>query len=218
MSAKRAQKRMRGRGGFTMIELMVSITALAVVLTMLYGAAATMANLAGTQDSLVMLNQEARQAMNTITRNLRMATTASVVTPDGGGGFAPLTNVPVTQLQYRRVADMDGNGVALNQDMTLGLTQPFLITRDVNDANGDGRTLTQLVRIDQNTGAVVEVLANHVSPVVATGDFYDASNGGVLFRALGGGAIQVTLIMRHQPSPTSPMMVVRLDEVVTPRN
>lgn len=212
------KKRTRREGGFTLIELMVSMAALAIAMTMLYGAAASMASIAGTQDSLVMLNQEARQAMNTITRNLRMATTTSILVPDGGGGFAPLTNVPATQLQYQRVDDMDGNGVALNQDLSVGLTQPFLITRDLNDLNGDGLTLTQLVRIDQTTNQIVEVLANHVSPVVATGNFYDAANGGLLFQNIGGGAIQVTLIMRHQPSPTSPTMVVRLDEVVSPRN
>lgn len=206
----------KASGGFTLIELMVSMAALMMILGMLYGAAFAMAKAAGTQDSLIMLNQEARVAMDSAVRNLRMSPANGVLGWDGTA-FSPLGNAPVTAIQYRRVADMDGNGVAVNQDLSLGLTPPFQLTRDLNDANQDGLTNTQLVRLDQN-GNVVEVLANHLSPPMATGGFYTAPNGGFEVRNVGGGSIQITLIMRHRPDPASPMMVVRLDEVVSPRN
>lgn len=213
----RAEAQRKRTGGFTLIELMVSLAALMMVLGMLYTAAFAMTRAAGTQDSLIMLNQEARLGMQTIVRNLRQAQWDSVQTDAGGGNFVALGNAPVTNLRFRRAADMDGNGVALNQDMSLGVTQPFMLTRDLNDANGDGLTNTQLVRMDQN-GNVVEVLCNHISPPVATADIYNAPNGGLIFQSIGPGTIQVTLIMRHRPDPSSPMMVVRLDEVVSPRN
>ncbi len=208
--------RMRGRAGFTLIEVSMAITVLSVILMMLYGAAWAMLKTARTQDSLVMLNSEARQAMSTIVRNLRQSDATTLLT-NNGGAFVAMGGNAVTNIQFQRVEDIDGNGNALDAAMDLELSQPFWITRDTNDANNDGQTLTQLVRLDQN-GAVVEVIANHISPAVVTGDMYDATNGGMLFQDIGGGAIQVTLILRHRADPTLPMMVVRLDEVVSPRN
>ena len=201
--------------GFTLLEAALATSILAIMLTMLYGAAWAMMKTARTQDSVVMLNSEARQAMTSIVRNLRQSQATSLLT--NNGGFVALGNAPVTNVQFMRVADVDGNGSAVNLNFDVETTGPFWITRDTNDANGDGQTLTQLVRIDQN-GQVVEVMANHISPVVVTGDMYSAPNGGVLFQNIGGGNIQVTLILRHRADANLPMMVVRLDEVVSPRN
>jgi prepilin-type N-terminal cleavage/methylation domain-containing protein len=210
------RKPMRNRAGFTLLEITMAMTVLTIILGMLYGAAWAMMKTARTQDSLVMLNSEARQAMSSIVRNLRQADATTILT-NNGGGFAAMGPNAQTNIQFRRVEDLDGNGNALNAAMNVELTPPFWITRDVNDANGDGLTLTQLVRIDQ-AGQVVEVLSNHISPPMATGDMYSAPNGGAIFQDIGGGAIQVTLILRHRADPNLPMMVVRMDEVVSPRN
>lgn len=214
MEGKREGK--RGRAGFTLIEVTMAMTVLTIILTMLYGAAWAMMKTARTQDSLVMLNSEARQAMSSIVRNLRQADAATIQS-NGGGGFAAMGANAQTNIQFQRVEDLDGNGNALNAAMNVEFTTPFWITRDTADANGDGQTLTQLVRINQ-AGQVVEVLSNHISPVVVTGDMYSTPNGGVLFQDIGGGNIQVTLILRHRADVNLPMMVVRLDEVVSPRN
>jgi hypothetical protein len=154
--------------------------------------------------------------MSTIVRNLRQADDATILT-NNGGGFVALGAGAATNIQFQRAEDVDGNGNSLDVNYNLELSQPFWITRDTNDANGDGQTLTQLVRLDQ-AGQVVEVIANHISPVVVTGDMYSAPNGGVLFQDIGGGNIQVTLILRHRADVNLPMMVVRMDEVVSPRN
>ena len=209
-------KSQRGEAGFTLIEITMTLAALLVIVGALYGIAMGMVTAAKTQDSLIMLRQESRLAMQSIVQNLRMAQAASLQT-NAGGGFAPLDNNPTTNLSYRRVADMDGNGNALNQDLTLGLTPALWYTLDLNDANGDGQTATQLVQLRQD-GTVARVLANHISPVVVRNDFYNTPLGGLVFQDVGGGTIQVTLIMRHQPDPTGPTMVTRLDELVSPRN
>ena len=209
-------KSQRGEAGFTLIEITMTLAALLVIVGALYGIAMGMVTAAKTQDSLIMLRQESRLAMQSIVQNLRMAQAASLQT-NAGGGFVPLDNNPTTNLSYRRVADMDGNGNALNQDLTLGLTPALWYTLDLNDANGDGQTATQLVQLRQD-GTVARVLANHISPVVVRNDFYNTPLGGLVFQDVGGGTIQVTLIMRHQPDPTGPTMVTRLDELVSPRN
>ena len=206
----------RGNAGFTLIEITMTLAALLIIVGALYGIAMGMVTAAKTQDSLIMLRQESRLAMQAIVQNIRMAQAASLQT-NAGGGFAPLDNNPTTNLSYRRVADMDGNGNALNQDLTLGLTPALWYTLDLNDANGDGQTVTQLVQLRQD-GTVARVLANHISPVVITNDFYNTPIGGLVFQDVGGGTIQVTLIMRHQPDPMGPIMVTRLDELVSPRN
>jgi len=206
----------RGNAGFTLIEITMTLAALMIIVGALYGIAMGMVTAAKTQDSLIMLRQESRLAMQGIVQNIRMAQAASMQT-NTAGAFIPLDGNPTTNLSYQRVADMDGNGVALNQDLSLGLTAPLWFTRDLNDANGDGQTLTQLVQLRQD-GTVARVLANHISPVVVRNDFYNTPLGGLVFQDVGGGTIQVTLIMRHQPDPRGPTMVTRLDELVSPRN
>lgn len=214
MEGRTIQKRYRR--GFTLLEAAIATSVLTVMLTTIYGAAWAMLKTARTQDSLVMLNSEARQAMSIITRNLRQAQGTSILS-NNGGVFAAMGGIAQTNIQFRRVEDVDGNGSALDVNYDMETTGPFWITRDTNDANGDGQTLTQLVRLNAG-GQVVEVIANHISPVVVTATMYSAPNGGVLFQDIGGGNIQVTLILRHRADVNLPMMVVRLDEVVSPRN
>lgn len=211
-----AQVRRKGNEGFTLVELAITMGALTIISAAMYGIAMGMVTAAKTQDALITLRQESRLAMQSIVQNVRSSQASSLQT-NLGGGFVDLDNNPTSNLQFRRVDDIDGNGTALNQDLSMGLTQQFWYTVDTNDVNGDGQTITQLVQMRQD-GTVGRVLANHVSPVVRTADFYDTPLGGVVFQDVGGGSIQVTLIMRYQPDPTGPMMVTRLDELVTPRN
>lgn len=213
---KKRETKLKRNGGFTLVEVTMATSAMMVVLGMMYGAALAMARSARTEDSVVMLNAEARTAMQSIVRNLRQAQ-ATTITTEAGGVFAALGAGAVTNVQFARVTDLDGNGNALDIDLDLETDGPFRIVTDTNDANGDGLTTTQLVRLDA-AGTVVEVVANHLSPAVVTADIYSAPQGGILFQDIGGGSIQVTLILRHRADVELPMMVVRLDEVVTPRN
>ncbi len=209
------KNKMTRTGGFTLVELMAASSVLMILLAMLYGSAITMAQTVRQEDSAVTLNSEARQAMEVIARNLRQSQLSGLTTT-AGGVAAALGNGAVTNIGFRRVADVDGNGNALNAAMALETVGPFRLTVDTNDANADGLTTTQLVRLDAANN-VIEVVANHISPVLVTGDFYSAPQGGIVFQNIGG-SIQVTLILRHQADVNLPMMVVRLDEVVTPRN
>jgi len=213
---KKRDANMKRNDGFTLVEVTMATSAMMVVLAMMYGAALAMARSARTEDSVVMLNAEARTAMQSIVRSLRQAQ-ATTLTTEAGGVFSALGAGAVTNVQFARVTDLDGNGNALDIDLDLETDGPFRIVADTNDANGDGLTTTQLVRLDA-AGTVVEVIANHLSPAVVTADLYSAPQGGILFQDIGGGSIQVTLILRHVADVELPMMVVRLDEVVTPRN
>lgn len=211
------RKNMRRNGGFTLLELSMAMAALTIILAMLYSISFAMVRTVKTTDSSIMLKQEARLAMQSIVQNLRMSQNTSLNTDAGGGAFGPIGAAPVTNLQFRRVADLNGNTVALNQDLSLGLLPPMQYVVDTNDINGDGQTVTQLIQLRQD-GTIARVLANHISPVMVRPDFYNAPNGGLIFQNVGGGSVQVTLIMRHQPDPTGPVMVARLDEIVAPRN
>src|SRR5690606_12547026 len=119
-------------------------------------------------------------------------------TLDAGGNPVPLGGGPVTSIVYQRPDDLDGNGNALDAAMNLELRPARIFTIDTNDANGDGRTVTQLVELNAD-GSFRRVLCNNVSPAVAPqggAGFYDAPLGGLTFQQVGGG-IQITLIQRR---------------------
>lgn len=168
---------------------------------------------------MIDLRDQGRTAMSDITRRLRMSQASGLRTVDADGNFVALGNNPVTSIVYQMATDADGNGVAVSQDMSLGLTPQRIFALDTNDANGDGRTITQLVEL-QADGTFIRVLSNNISPVVATADagpYYGAPAGGLVFQDVGTG-IQVTLILRKRADGVGPTMVTRLDQIVSPRN
>jgi prepilin-type N-terminal cleavage/methylation domain-containing protein len=74
-------RRGTGQGGFTLVELLVAISVLAVVLTMLYGAFESLGGtVEGATDRIVNLD-EARLLMDTMTKDLRTAVSLSATIP-----------------------------------------------------------------------------------------------------------------------------------------
>jgi hypothetical protein len=133
--------------------------------------------------------------------------------------------LPGPTITYRRAEDLDGNGTAVDVGGFLELGPLKTIQRDVGDANGDGRTTTQLVVIE---GTDVTVLANGLlenEDVNANGILEaseDGNNNGVLERGVWfepfGAGIRITLQAQRSPGPRSPVMTSQLVEIVVPRN
>lgn len=204
--------------GFTMIELMVAMAVATVIIGMLYTINFGMLRLVRTQDAQITMMEEGRNAMRVMTSNLRMSSYGWMQATNGGV-VGPLTGGTYTDLQYQRPDDLDGNGNAVNAAFALELRPTRIFAVDNADANGDGRTVTQLVELNAD-GSFRRVLTNNLSPAIAPGGgagFYDAPQGGFVITDTGAG-LQITLIMRRLSMGGGPTIVARLDEFVIPRN
>jgi prepilin-type N-terminal cleavage/methylation domain-containing protein len=113
---------MRGRQqGFTMIELMVALSVTTIIVGVLYSLSFSMMSSVRSQDAQITMMEEGRNAMQSISRNLRMSSFGWIQTLDAGGNPVPLGGGPVTSIVYRRPDDLDGNGNALDAAMNLEL-------------------------------------------------------------------------------------------------
>lgn len=202
------------RRGFTLLELTMSIAILSIVSGMLFVLANTMHNASLAQDAKMSTHDEARNAMMRISRELRNAQQGSVVVGANGAS-----------IQYRTPADADDNGVPVDAGGFLELGPVRTIQRDIADANGDGRTNTQVIL---NTGVQVVVLANDV-PVSEDannnavldggedGNFNLRLDRGLVFERVGTG-VRVTVQSMRQGGPETQPMISTMSEIVTPRN
>lgn len=218
------------RAGFTLLELMVVASILTIVSGMIYALAADTTRAVLTQESKIVVRDDARIAMQQITRSLRMAIRRTIV--DAADNVTQLDDVlpPVVgSISFRTVADVDEslpgepmppNGLPVNRDLSIGMSGLYTLTLDYKDSNGDGKGDTQLVLLEDDVFS--RVIANNVSPPFPSPDglpnYYDAPLGGVTFRDLGRGQILVTVITRRRAGPFGPEVVARLDQIVTPRN
>ena len=95
----------RSEDGFTLIELIVSMSVMMVLLAVTFSAVMASNNAVATTSQQQGLNEEARQAINRMARDLRQATkVTTAVNPDGPAFSATgLTAI-------RLAADFDGDG------------------------------------------------------------------------------------------------------------
>ena len=202
--------------GMTLIELMIVVAILASVLGLLFVLGDNLQRSVAAQEAKVTTQDDVRLAMQRIMLELRQSARASIT----------WNTMPNSAITYQRAEDLDGNGTAVDIGGFLELGPQRTIQRDVNDANGDGRTTTQLVMIE---GAVATVLANGLledEDVNANG-ILEASedingNGalerGVWFEPFGVGGVRITLQAQRSPGPRNPVMTSQLVEIVVPRN
>ncbi len=174
---------------------------LTVVSLILYEVNNTMVRTALHQESMTTLRDEARNSLMQMSRFLRMAETTTIVTTAG----AAVGTTPVDNIQFQAVHDTDGNGNAINADFSLGLAPAVRFRVDTTDANGDGKTTTQLVQTN-TAGTVVRILTNHLNP-----------NGGVQFSRTNSG-IQISLVLLYPSGALRPPAYVRMDQSVAVRN
>lgn len=206
---------MNAKHGFTLLELMIVVAVLTIVMGLLSGLALNVQSAAGAQEARIAGQDQVRNATQWLMRELRQATAATL----NANAF------PVTSITYRRAADLDGNGTAVDAGYSLETTPVRTISRDAADANGDGRRLDQLVMIQGNR---VTVLANNLLPdedtsgnnALNAGEDRNANNvldRGLLFQQVGGG-VQVTIQCMHRPSPREPQQLSTMRFIVVPRN
>lgn len=192
--------------GFTLLEAMIVTMVLTTVSLALYNINLAMTRAAVHQEHRTTLQDEGRTAMQYMVRRIRMADSGTMETKvDGSTSLTTLGAGETTNVTFQAVADMDGNGVAINADYTMGLTDLMSIGPDYLDANGDGFYEEQLVHLD-NSGNVVRVLTNHL-----------ADGGGFTLQRTFGG-IMINMVLVHQGNGTVSPTVVRMSRLVTARN
>jgi prepilin-type N-terminal cleavage/methylation domain-containing protein len=191
--------------GFTLLEMMVTMSILTVVMLGMYSLNDSMTRSSMQQESLAMLRDEGRLSLQYMTRLMRMAQSGTLRSEDGGEGAVMLGTQSVQSIQFQIVASMDGNVTTINQDFTVGLSPVMEFTPDFDDANEDGFTSTQLVHLDAD-GSVVRVLTNHLNP----------DGGFACIRTAGG--LQLSLVLFDAGNSGRQPVTKRLDQVFAVRN
>lgn len=135
--------------GFTLLEVMTASAILSVLLLTLYGLSEAFAGTAQVQRAKIQGNEEARRGVQVVLPLVRMASRDTV----------NWNQLPGPVLTFRAADDLDGNGTAVNVGARLELGAAITVGPDLQDANEDGVTATQLVMVQ---GDVVTVLANHL--------------------------------------------------------
>ncbi|HNR30828.1 MAG TPA: prepilin-type N-terminal cleavage/methylation domain-containing protein [Candidatus Hydrogenedentes bacterium] len=205
---------MRNRG-MTLIEVMFATAIFTVVMGTVFGLALSFGETATVQNAKATAHDEARRALLVLIPDLHQAARLSV-------NWAEL---PGERLSYRVATDLDGNGTAVDVNGNIELTSPRVVSRDLEDLNGDGLTAGQLIVV---SGGAMRVLANDVSPESeqpnAEGVFGDAedTNGngrmdrGIWFEPWGRG-LRVTIQTQGLDRRGRPIRAT-LQEIVFPRN
>lgn len=188
-----------GRRGFTLLEVMISVSILTAVTGILFALALGLAQAAQVQEARITASDDARSGMVFVTRILRQASVQSIA----------WNTLPADTLSFRAAADVSGNGLAVDQDVNLELGPVLTISRDLNDLNNDGLTDTQLIITD---GTQTRVITNGLTPAGAAG-----ANRGLWFESTGRGIRVLIETQRNSDSRGRPVNT-RLVETVVPRN
>jgi prepilin-type N-terminal cleavage/methylation domain-containing protein len=201
--------------GMTLLEVMISLTIFTVVMGMLFLISTTLSSASASQDARTYTQDEARNAMQVIIRELRQAQSSSI-------NWAGL---PAARITYRVATDVDGNGTAVNAGGFLEVSAVHTIGPDTTDLNHDGRTTTQLIFNDGVRTMVLsnDLLVNEDANNNGALDANEDRNGnkvldrGIWFQASGTG-IQVLLQTQRRPTVRSAFVNSTLRETVIPRN
>ncbi len=203
------------RAGMTLIEVMFATGILTIVLGTLFGMTFAFSNTIQVQDATVTAHDEARRALLRIVPDLRQAASSTINWDE----------LPGETISYSVAMDVDGNGTAVDDNGRLEVGGTRTIGRDVEDANGDGLTMEQLI---VTRGDTTTVLANGLSPdseqPAADGTFGAAedTNGngridrGVWFEPWNGG-IRVN-VQAQSADRQGHLIRYTLQEIVYPRN
>ena len=137
--------------GMTLVEVMIATAVMTVVMGAVLATAITFSDMTRLQNIEATNMDECSRALQQIVPDIRQSIRSSI-------NWAQL---PGPTLSYRVPQDLDGNGLAVDVNISLETSLPRVIGRDTNDQNQDGETLEQLV---VNNGNTVTVLANNLSP------------------------------------------------------
>lgn len=206
---------MRRDEGMTLLELVMVVTILTSVLGLLFLLGDNLQRSVAAQEAKVATQDDVRMGMQVLMRELRQSARSTI----------PWNTLPAGQIVYRRAEDVDGNGTAVDVGAFLELGAQKTIQRDLDDANGDGVTATQLVILGGNTVQVVAngILANEdVNGNGVLDGSEDTNRNGVLDRGVWfepfGNGLRVTLQAQRRPGPRNSLVTSELAEIVVPRN
>ncbi len=198
MHEQSIKRRVAGQNGFTLIELMITLALFLIVAGFIFALFLATVRTATAQEAQIGMRDEARSATSRTMQLLRGARAQSMTGFDIAGtdvGIATAGNTAV-QLTFQYPIDLDGDFTitSLNEYtglMTLGL--------DLDDVNGDGRTTTQLIVLDDD-GDILDVISSRVIAQNNNGDFSDAPLGGFTVQNVGGNQFTVSIVLQ---SPTA---------------
>ena len=205
----------RGNKGYTMLEMMLSISLMTIVIGALWVLADSLETTSQDQEAIISTQGEVTTAMMRISRELRSASFSTI--PWGADDT-------LTAISYQVAEDVDGNGVAVDVGGNLELGAARRIFADTGDANNDGRTDQVLLFSNNN----FTVLMNNLMPdedvndndVLDAGEdtnFNNRLDRGVLFTNTGT-RVQVMLQAQRQAGPRARPMLSTMVETIDPRN
>ena len=97
--------------GFTVLEVAVSMTIIALLMCSMFSVTVETSTFLRDNDMNSVLQQEAQRALDRLTEILRKSGRVDA----GGGVVYPLVTGGGTELQFRVLSDLDGNGYAFNE-------------------------------------------------------------------------------------------------------
>ena len=195
---------MKNRAGFTLIEVMIAIGVLSLVMGAIFLLSTSTRDAALAQEAKLNAQDQVRNAMMQVVRELRQSASASINWND----------LPGPAISYRVPMDIDGNGVPVDSAGNLELSPIRTISRDTQDLNNDGVTDTQLVLA--HDGDFARVLGNQLLiDRDVTGD--GQLERGLWFERSGAG-VRVTIRAEIPAGPDGLRMLSQLQETVFPRN
>jgi len=201
--------------GMTLLEMMFAVSIFTVVMAAIFGLSFSFGDTVEVQEIKATTNDEARRALQFIIPDLRQAVRSTINWDE----------LPGERISYCVPEDISGNGLPVNVQGRLEIGPPRVISRDLEDVNGDGLRETQL--IVQSAGRV-QVLANDVSPdseqpdaMGVFGPAQDLNGNGRLDRGIwfepDGRGIRVT-IQTQGVNRQGHILRTTLQETVVPRN
>ena len=188
--------------GFTLIELLIAMAIALVVITSISSAFISQRKTYAVQEQISEMQQNARAAMDMISREVKMAG----YDPTGEG----IVGVPYSSTQLQILMDInDDAGTGVGDGDTNDSNENIIYTYDSTNK-----------RIDRNTGGSTQPLAENIQSF--TFQYYD-TDGNTTMTAADIRQIEITITVRtSEPDPdygpNSGYRTYTLSSYVTPRN
>ena len=190
------------RHGMTLLEVTVATTIMVFIMGVLFAMSRSIGETTRLQNSKITASDEARKGMMFLVKELRQASRQSIQWGE----------LPSNSLSYQIATDVDGNGLAVDVSGNLELSGMRTIGPDVEDANNDGMTTTQLILID---GTTTRVIANSLR--VPSANSGGVPEDGILFTQTGNGVL-VAIQTESQSGAQGHSIYSTMSELVVPRN
>lgn len=180
-------RRIPNFGGFTLVELMVSMAISLVVLAAIAGTFTVQTRQNSAEEQLGQMQQNVRAALDLMIREVQMAKYDPAGTAFPGGTYG--VTYSSSQLQIK--SDMDGNGTL--DTASNGTVENIIYFYDSTNL----RITRQL-----GSGGTAQVLADNVTAF--TLDYYDANGSSVTSLANSGNIRKVTISITARTSRPDP--------------